>query len=147
MKLIVRKGISSRNSFLHFVFVYEDDIVYVIFLDKPEINEAASSTELRTFIDNYQPIYLKCVADGIPEPTYKWNNPTGYEIGGESTYPLQRPGPSDFGKYECRARNELGEAWHFVEVKEIGKLSLLTYLCEGLPIYILVGIFLLKVNN
>ena len=136
MKLIVRKCITSRNSFLHFVFVYEGDIVQVIFLDKPEINEADSSTELQTFIHNYQPIYLKCVADGIPEPTYKWNSPTGYEIGGKSTYPLQYPGPTDFGKYECRASNKLGVAQHFVEAKEIGKLSLLTYLSECLPIYL-----------
>ena len=122
---MVIKGITSRNLFLHSVFTYEDDIVHETFLDKPEINETASSTELRTFIDNYQSIYLKCVADGIPEPTYKWNNATGYEIGRESTYPLQNPGSTDFGKYECRASNELGVAQHFVEVKEIGKFSLL----------------------
>ena len=105
--------------------MYEGDIIHVISLDKPEINEAASSTELRTFIANYEPIYLKCVADGVPDPTYTWNSPNGYEIGDKSTYPLQDPRPNDFGKYECRARNKLGVAPHFVEVKEIGKFSLL----------------------
>ena len=95
------------------------------FLDKPEINKAASSTELRSFINNYQPIYLKCVADGIPEPTYKWNNPVGHEIGDKSTYPLHNPEHADFGKYECRASNKFGVANHFVKVKKIGMLSLL----------------------
>ena len=95
------------------------------FLDKPEINKTASSTVVRTFVYNHESIYLKCVADGIPEPTYKWNNPVGYEAGVKSTYPLQNPGPAEFGKYECRASNVLGVAQHFVEVKEIGMLPLL----------------------
>ena len=49
----------------------------------------------------------------------------GYEAGVKSTYPLQNPGPAEFGKYECRAINVLGAAQHFVEVKEIGMLPLL----------------------
>ena len=94
------------------------------FLDKPEINKKASS-EVRTFLDNHKPINLKRVSDGIPEPTYKWNNPIGHETDNKSTYPLQNPGLGDFGKYECRASNKLGEARHSVEVKKIGILSLL----------------------
>ena len=94
------------------------------FLDNPEINKTASSTVVRTFVYNHQFIYLKCVVDGIPEPTYKWNNAIGHEAGVKSMYPLQNPGPAEFGKYECRASNVLGVAQHFVEVKEIGMLSL-----------------------
>ena len=99
------------------------------FLDNPEINKAASSTVVRTLysgtnIYNHESIYLKCVADGIPEPTYKWNNAVGHEAGVKSIYLLQNPGPAEFGKYECRTSNVLAAAQHFVEVKEIGMLSL-----------------------
>ena len=79
---------------------------------------------VRTFVNNHESIYLKCVADGIPEPTYKWNNAIGHDAGVQSIYPLQNPGPAEFGKYECRASNVLGVAQHFVEVKEIGMLLL-----------------------
>ena len=100
------------------------------FLDKPEINETASSTELWTFIDNYQPIYLKCIANGVPEPTYTWNHPGGYQKAGDkSTFVLQNPRPLDFGKYTCTASNTLGAAKHVVEVKKIGIYTqLLLYL-------------------
>ena len=54
------------------------------FLDKPEINKTASSTVVRTFVYNHEFIYLKCVVDGIPEPTYKWNNAIGHEAGVKS---------------------------------------------------------------
>ena len=94
------------------------------FLDKPEINKAASSTVIRTFVYNHESIYLKCVADEIQDSTYKRNNAIGLEAGLKSMYPLQNPGPVEFGKYECRASNVLGVAQHFVEVKEIGMLSL-----------------------
>ena len=84
-----------------------------------------SSTVLRTFADNNKPIYLKCTADGIPELTYKWNNPNEYEVGDKSTYPLRNPGPAQFGNYACRVSKKLGAAQLLVEVKGIGMLLLL----------------------
>lgn len=88
----------------------------------PVINQQLSSHRIVSYLDNPKPVYIKCVADGVPKPTYKWNGPVHQnEIGMNSSYVLTFPRYTDFGLYRCEASNDLGAASHEVKVVRLSK--------------------------
>lgn len=91
-------------------------------VDAPVINQQLSSHRIVSYLDNPKPVYIKCVADGVPKPTYKWNGPVHQnEIGMNSSYVLTFPRYTDFGLYRCEASNDLGAASHEVKVVRLSK--------------------------
>ena len=63
------------------------------------------------------------MADAAPTATYKWNSPTGPEVGTSSTFIIQNPTmDSQFGVYVCEASNKVGFARQNVEVFKIGNI-------------------------
>lgn len=97
---------------------------------KPVINRDLSSTHVISYIGNPNPVRLKCVADGFPEPAYRWNNALQAEVGITSTYVLMKPSASQFGIYTCEANNKVGSARHFVNVSKIGKCLCILQECQ-----------------
>ena len=85
-----------------------------------------TSTKLMgTYLNNPVPIYLQCLADAVPTSTYKWNSPSGKDVGKSSTLVIQNPTvDTQFGDYICEASNTIDFARHTVKVVKIGRLSL-----------------------
>ena len=97
------------------------DTSYLI-TDEPVIL-STSTRRIGTYINNPDPIYLRCLTDAVPPPyQYKWNGPgEGLQVGETATHIIQTPTKdSQFGKYVCTASNTAGFARHTVEVVKIG---------------------------
>ena len=97
------------------------------FLDAPTIDIAKSSATLYSFVDNPNPVTMKCFADGRPKPEYYWQSNFGLNVSKESTYTLVKPASAELGvSYKCFAWNKVGRSRpHSVKVVKLGKCSAL----------------------
>ena len=100
-------------------------IISFFFLDVPVIEEEKSTRRVVTYVDNPNPVILKCVADGRPPPKYQWRDQFGSTISQESTYTLVKPKSREIGvQYSCVARNKAGTSRvHAVSIEQISKYS------------------------
>ena len=51
---------------------------------------------------------IKCVSEGVPEPTYTIIHNGSRKVSNENTFTLCQVNWTDIGKYECIASNKLG---------------------------------------
>ncbi|XP_012557847.2 receptor-type tyrosine-protein phosphatase F isoform X1 [Hydra vulgaris] len=93
----------------------------IIIQYEPKINREKSTIRIGSYINNPKPTTLLCIADGFPEPTYRWNNPLGHQNAVTSTYTFQMPTSSHFGDYVCQAYNIVGVDTLIINVFEISK--------------------------
>ena len=94
-----------------------------------------STSRIGTYRGNKNPIYLSCVANGVPAPSYTWNNPNGDEIHTGGTVIVSKPTKEQFGNYICTAKNKLGTKRHTIKVVEISKF-VVVFILRSVDIYI-----------
>jgi len=89
------------------------------------INRTASSLRVAAW-EGYNAT-LKCIADGNPEPKYKWRNASGViaESEVDGTLLIRPMDNSAFGDYTCQATNSRGMDSHTVTLIKVGKAFLL----------------------
>ena len=106
-------------------------LISFFFLDSPVIDEEKSTKRVITYVENPNPVILKCVADGRPPPNYRWRDQFGRIISQESTYTLVKPTSQQIGsgvQYSCEARNKAGASRvHGVSIERISKYSRMHY--------------------
>lgn len=97
------------------------------FLDLPVINVTKSSQLLYSYVNNPNPVLLKCFANGRPAPNVFWKRSNvDTVVSNNSTYALIRPLRAQLDvTYQCFAKNKIGMSQpHSVQVKKIGGYGL-----------------------
>ena len=96
-------------------------MIYFVLSDKPQIVLSETTQSLGTFVNNNIPVVLKCKADGVPDPKYRWIDPLGKHISSVQEYELRNPSLAQFGDYICEASNKLGSVRKAINVFQISK--------------------------
>lgn len=96
----------------------------IYFPDKPQINTSGLKNKTGSWLHHNST--LTCLADGNPVPVVKWSKDDRELFRGNTSGRIQviPKNSTDFGFYNCTARNALGRDEFRVEVVREGENSL-----------------------
>ena len=87
---------------------------YLIFSDPPQITKPQTPTKSINFAESAS---IECLAEGNPQPQYKWTNAAGVVKTTDNRLRLGNVDDSDGGNYTCTATNTLGSDSFTIFVK------------------------------
>ena len=101
----------------HFVILFIA-FSYLIFSDPPRITKPQNPTKSINFAESAS---IECLAEGNPQPQYKWTNAAGLVITTDKLLSLGNVDDSDGGNYTCTATNTLDSDSFTIFVKVTSK--------------------------